>query len=55
MEIWNVLGFSDTLVKLMEYGDDEDDDDEETNEESPNNNSGPVTARKPFWAFWVTN
>nr|XP_028963690.1 protein RIK [Malus domestica] len=41
----------DTLVKLMEYGDDEDDDDEETNEELPNNNSGPVTARKPFWAL----
>ncbi|KAM1218026.1 hypothetical protein PS1_045671 [Malus domestica] len=41
----------DTLVKLMEYGDDEDDDDEETNEELLNNNSGPVTARKPFWAL----
>ncbi|XP_068334773.1 protein RIK isoform X2 [Pyrus communis] len=41
----------DTLVKLMEYGDDEDDDDEETNEELPNNNSVPVTARKPFWAL----
>ncbi|CAN6702385.1 unnamed protein product [Malus baccata var. baccata] len=41
----------DTLVKLMEYGDDEDDDDEETNEELPNNNSGPVTAQKPFWAL----
>lgn len=45
------MGFSDTLVKLMEYGDDEDDDDEETNEELPDNNSGRVTARKPFWAL----
>ncbi|BFG26546.1 hypothetical protein CerSpe_128200 [Prunus speciosa] len=40
----------DTLVKLMEYGED-DDDSEETNEELPTSNSGAVTARKPFWAL----
>ncbi|XP_008230877.1 PREDICTED: protein RIK isoform X2 [Prunus mume] len=40
----------DTLVKLMEYGED-DDDSEETNKELPTSNSGAVTARKPFWAL----
>ncbi|XP_021805981.1 protein RIK isoform X1 [Prunus avium] len=40
----------DTLVRLMEYGED-DDDSEETKEELPTSNSGAVTARKPFWAL----
>ncbi|CAK7355700.1 unnamed protein product [Dovyalis caffra] len=40
----------DTLVKLMEYGE-EDDDPEETSEESPNGNSSVVAVRKPFWAL----
>ncbi|KAI9154163.1 hypothetical protein LWI28_021880 [Acer negundo] len=56
----------DTLVKLMEYGDDDDDDDdeddedddpEETSEESLSSdscfsvNSSKVAVRKPFWAL----
>ncbi|KAH7532723.1 hypothetical protein FEM48_Zijuj04G0052600 [Ziziphus jujuba var. spinosa] len=40
----------DTLVKLMEYGED-DDDSEETREESLGGNLGAVSARKPFWAL----
>ncbi|KAL6135520.1 hypothetical protein ACLB2K_067747 [Fragaria x ananassa] len=40
----------DTLVKLMEYGED-DDDSEETDEQSPTSNSVAVTAQKPFWAL----
>ncbi|XP_015867703.3 protein RIK isoform X2 [Ziziphus jujuba] len=40
----------DTLVKLMEYGED-DDDSEETSEESLGGNLGAVSARKPFWAL----
>ncbi|KAJ6421548.1 hypothetical protein OIU84_028843 [Salix udensis] len=41
---------SDTLVKLMEYGE-EDDDPEETDEESPNGKSSVMAVRKPFWAL----
>ncbi|KAK3212490.1 hypothetical protein Dsin_017196 [Dipteronia sinensis] len=50
----------DTLVKLMEYGDDDDDEDddpEETSEESFSSdssfsvNSSKVAIRKPFWAL----
>ncbi|KAH7554483.1 hypothetical protein JRO89_XS12G0223500 [Xanthoceras sorbifolium] len=52
----------DTLVKLMEYGDDDDDDDEdddpeETSEASFSSdssfsvNSSKVAVRKPFWAL----
>ncbi|XP_057994150.1 protein RIK isoform X2 [Hevea brasiliensis] len=41
---------SDTLVKLMEYGE-EDDDGEETSEESDPGNSSTVAVRKPFWAL----
>ncbi|GMY12905.1 protein RIK isoform X1 [Fagus crenata] len=39
----------DTLVKLMEYGD-EDDDPDEYYEESLSGNSSAVAAQKPFWA-----
>ncbi|KAF5725405.1 protein RIK isoform X2 [Tripterygium wilfordii] len=39
----------DTLVKLMEYGD-EDDDLEEISEAPRNNNPSAVAAQKPFWA-----
>ncbi|KAI6670365.1 hypothetical protein NL676_005250 [Syzygium grande] len=39
----------DTLVKLMEYGD-EDDDPDESSEESLGSNSTTVTTQKPFWA-----
>ncbi|KAI3439500.1 uncharacterized protein J3R85_004706 [Psidium guajava] len=39
----------DTLVKLMEYGD-EDDDPDESSEESLGSNSTAVTTQKPFWA-----
>lgn len=41
---------ADTLVKLMEYGED-DDDSEETDEELHIGNFVAVTARKPFWAL----
>lgn len=47
------LIISDTLVKLMEYGDD-DDDFEENTEEPLGRNQGPAAAaaaRKPFWAL----
>ncbi|KAH8483557.1 hypothetical protein H0E87_028094 [Populus deltoides] len=40
----------DTLVKLMEYGE-EDDDPEDTSEESPNGKSSVTAVRKPFWAL----
>ncbi|XP_058080270.1 protein RIK isoform X2 [Magnolia sinica] len=40
---------SDTLVKLVEYGE-EDDDAEVTGEEYPRSNLGLATAAKPFWA-----
>ncbi|XP_061947858.1 protein RIK isoform X2 [Populus nigra] len=40
----------DTLVKLMEYGE-EDDDPEDTSEESPNGKSSIAAVRKPFWAL----
>ncbi|GAV65685.1 hypothetical protein CFOL_v3_09199 [Cephalotus follicularis] len=39
----------DTLVKLMEYGE-EDDDLEETGEEPVSSNSTLAATRKPFWA-----
>jgi hypothetical protein len=45
-----LLVFSDTLVKLMEYGE-EDDDPEENYEESVSGKSSTVAARKPFWAL----
>ncbi|XP_050380893.1 protein RIK isoform X2 [Argentina anserina] len=41
----------DTLIKLMEYGEDDDDDSEETDEQSTPSNSLAVTAGKPFWAL----
>jgi hypothetical protein len=44
-----LLVISDTLVKLMEYGD-EDDDPDEYYEESLSGNSSAVAAQKPFWA-----
>ncbi|PON83491.1 hypothetical protein TorRG33x02_207630 [Trema orientale] len=41
----------DTLVKLMEYGDDDEDDYEGNSEEPLGSNSSSVAARKPFWAL----
>lgn len=45
----------DTLVKLMEYGDEDDDDDDDSEENTGDplgRNSGPIkVARKPFWAL----
>lgn len=41
----------DTLIKLMEYGDeDEDEDPDEPNEESIKRRSSTLVAPKPFWA-----
>ncbi|KAL5582169.1 hypothetical protein UlMin_014611 [Ulmus minor] len=48
-KIESVPVVSDTLVKLLEYGED-DDGPEETNEEPPGKTSGAVAASKPFWA-----
>lgn len=45
-----LLVFSDTLIKLMEYGE-EDDDLEENYGELPSGSSSAVAARKPFWAL----
>lgn len=44
-----ILVVSDTLSKLMEYGE-EDDDPDEAGEESCKNNSSVAVAPKPFWA-----
>ncbi|PON46177.1 hypothetical protein PanWU01x14_253010 [Parasponia andersonii] len=41
----------DTLVKLMEYGDDDEDDYEGNSEEPLDSNSSSVAALKPFWAL----
>ncbi|XP_023514657.1 protein RIK isoform X1 [Cucurbita pepo subsp. pepo] len=42
---------SDTLVKLMEYGEEEDDDAEEGVESlNSKNTTGGLASRKPFWA-----
>nr|GEW92693.1 protein RIK isoform X1 [Tanacetum cinerariifolium] len=40
----------DTLISLMEYGDDDDDDIEETTEEPITKSSKSLPASKPFWA-----
>lgn len=41
----------DTLVKLMEYGEEEDDDAEEGVESlNSKNTTGGLASRKPFWA-----
>ncbi|GKU97348.1 hypothetical protein SLEP1_g10504 [Rubroshorea leprosula] len=45
-----VLVVSDTMVKLMEYGDD-DDEFEEICDETFNRNSNIVTVQKPLWAL----
>lgn len=44
-----ILVVSDTLSKLMEYGE-EDDDPDEAGEESCKNNCSVGVAPKPFWA-----
>ncbi|XP_024626074.1 protein RIK isoform X2 [Medicago truncatula] len=42
----------DTLVKLMEYGDDDDDDDlDDSNAEMPPRTAQAIGAQKPFWAL----
>lgn len=43
----------DTLVKLMEYGDDDDDDDDldDSNEKMPPCPTQAIGAQKPFWAL----
>lgn len=40
---------ADTLVKLMEYGE-EDDDPEDSEESLRSRNSCVIAGRKPFWA-----
>ncbi|CAN0857808.1 hypothetical protein LINGRAHAP2_LOCUS6935 [Linum grandiflorum] len=41
----------DTLIKLMEYGDEDDEDEEEDSSQLVGNeNSSATAARKPFWA-----
>ena len=44
------LFISDTLVKLMEYGD-EDDDLDDSSEESLASTTCAVGVQKPFWAL----
>ncbi|WJX75320.1 hypothetical protein P8452_58864 [Trifolium repens] len=41
----------DTLVKLMEYGDDDDDDLDDSNEESLPSTTQTTGVQKPFWAL----
>lgn len=42
----------ETLVKLMEYGDDDDDDDlDDSNEEILPRATKAIGAQKPFWAL----
>lgn len=46
------LFISETLVKLMEYGDDDDDDDlDDSNEEILPRATKAIGAQKPFWAL----
>lgn len=48
------LFISDTLVKLMEYGDDDDDDDDDldgSNEEILPRTTKAIGVQKPFWAL----
>lgn len=46
------LFISETLVKLMEYGDDDDDDDlDDYNEEILPRATKAIGAQKPFWAL----
>lgn len=40
----------DTLVRLMEYGDDDEDDEEEPEVVPQRSNSKPMAGSKPFWA-----
>ncbi|KAM0058272.1 putative KH domain containing protein RIK/BLOM7 [Helianthus debilis subsp. tardiflorus] len=40
----------ETLISLMEYGDEDDDDDEETPEDRVTKGSKSLSASKPFWA-----
>ncbi|KAL6961185.1 hypothetical protein U1Q18_038949 [Sarracenia purpurea var. burkii] len=40
----------DTLIKLMEYGEEDDDPDEITEEQLFKSNSNGLAAQKPFWA-----
>ncbi|WVZ55991.1 hypothetical protein U9M48_006582 [Paspalum notatum var. saurae] len=40
----------DTLLKLMDYGDDEDDDDSDATDSIPKGNPTPGSEQKPFWA-----
>ncbi|RCV45910.1 hypothetical protein SETIT_9G491300v2 [Setaria italica] len=41
---------SDTLLKLMDYGDDNDDDDIDVIDSVPKGNPTPCSEQKPFWA-----
>lgn len=45
------LFISDTLVKLMEYGDDDDDDLDDSNEEMLPRTIQANGIQKPFWAL----
>lgn len=41
----------DTLVKLMEYGEEDDDDLDDSREESYPHGSRAIGVQKPFWAL----
>nr|AGT17016.1 hypothetical protein SHCRBa_059_B13_F_20 [Saccharum hybrid cultivar R570] len=41
---------SDTLLKLIDYGDDDDDDDIDVTDNIPKGNPTPGSEQKPFWA-----
>lgn len=44
----------DTLIKLMEYGEEDDEPDEITEEPYKSNSNGSA-APKPFWAVWASS
>lgn len=46
----NPESIPDTLIKLMEYGDEDDDPDEITKEPFKSNSNGSSVMPKPFWA-----
>lgn len=46
----NPESIPDTLIKLMEYGDEDDDPDDITEEPSKSNSNGSSVTTKPFWA-----
>jgi hypothetical protein len=50
LRIISGCSFIDTLLKLIDYGDDDDDDDIDVTDNIPKGNPTPGSEQKPFWA-----